>query len=82
MVGGAGMGGNEEIQQKIVEWFEKHSIEGTKTKFYLKDVVKGLSDYEKRDVQKGVNACIEDETLMWFSTGSTNMLVLPRFHKG
>jgi hypothetical protein len=82
MVGGTGMGGNEELQQKIVEWFEKHSTEGTKTKFYLKDVVKGLPDYEKRDVQKSVNACIEAGTLMWFSTGSTNMLVLPRFHKG
>jgi hypothetical protein len=76
------MGGNEEIQKKIVEWFEKHSVEGTKTKFYLKDVVKALPEYEKRDIQKNVNECIEAGTLMWFSTGSTNMLVLPKYHKG
>ncbi|MFC1929325.1 dissimilatory sulfite reductase D family protein [Chloroflexota bacterium] len=76
------MSGNEEIKQKILEWFEGHSIEGTKTKFYLKDVVKALTQYEKRDVQKSVNACIEDETLMWFSTGSTSMLVLAKHHKG
>lgn len=76
------MSGNEEIKQKILEWFEGHSKEGTKTKFYLKDVVKALPDYEKREVQKAVNACIEEDSLMWFSTGSTNMLVLPRFHKG
>ena len=76
------MSGNEEIKQKILEWFERHSIEGTKTKFYLKDVVKALPQYEKRDVQKSVNACIDDETLVWFSTGSTSMLVLPQYHKG
>ena len=76
------MSGNEEIKQKILEWFESHSREGTKTRFYVKDVVKALPQYEKRDVQKSVNACIEDETLMWFSTGSTSMLVLPQYHKG
>jgi hypothetical protein len=76
------MGGNEEAQQKILEWFEKHSIEGTKTRFYLKDVVKAFPQYEKRDVQKSVNECIEAGTLMWFSTGSTNLLVLPKYHKG
>ena len=76
------MGGNEEIKQKILEWFEGHSVEGTKTRFYLKDVVKALPQYEKREVQKSTNACIEDGTLMWFSTGSTSMLVLPKYHKG
>ena len=76
------MSGNEEIKQKILEWFSKTSREGTKTKFYLRDVVRALPEYEKRDVQKAVNGCIEDETLMWFSTGSTNLLVLPQFHKG
>ena len=76
------MGGNEEIKQKILEWFNKTSKEGTKTRFYMKDIVKALSQYEKREVQKSVNACIDDETLMWFSTGSTSMLVLPQYHKG
>ena len=71
----------QEVKQAVLEWFEKRST-GEKTKYYLKDVVKGLTQFEKRDVQKAVNACIEDETLMWFSTGSTSMLVLPKFHKG
>ena len=76
------MSGNEEIKQKILEWFNKTSREGVKTKFYLKDVVKALSEYDKHDVKKAVNSCIEEESLMWFSTGSTSMLVLPQFHKG
>ena len=71
------MSGNEELKQKVIEWFEKTSREG-KTKFYLKDVVKGLSDeYEKRDIQRAASDCVADGTLMYFSTGSTTMLVLP-----
>lgn len=77
------MGEYDEIKKKVLEWFEGHSREGVKTKYYLKDVVGALStSYEKRSVQKAVNECIEEGSLMWFSTGSTNMLVLPRYHKG
>jgi len=77
------MSENEEIKQKVLEWFNKTSREGVKTKFYLKDVVKALStEHDKQVVRKAVNDCIEDGSLMWFSTGSTNMLVLPQFHKG
>ena len=76
------MSGNEELKQKVLEWFNKSSREGVKTRFYLKDVVNALSEYEKRDIKKAVNECILDESLMWFSTGSTSLLVLPQFHKG
>ena len=37
------MSDGEELQQRVIEWFQKHSKEG-KTKFYMKDVVKGLKD--------------------------------------
>jgi len=76
------MSGNEELKQKILEWFRRVSREGSKTKFYLKDVVKALPEYSKRDVQKAVNECIVEESLVYFSTGSTTMLVLPEFFKG
>ena len=76
------MSENEELKKIILEWFESHSREGVKTKFYLKDVVKAFTEYDKRVVQKAVFECIEDGTLMWFSTGSTNFVVLPRYHKG
>ena len=77
------MSENEEVKQKVLEWFNKTSREGVKTKFYLKDVAKALSsEYDKQTVRKAVNDCIYEDTLMWFSTGSTNMLVLPQFHKG
>lgn len=76
------MSGNEEIKQKVLEWFNKTSREGVKTKFYLKDVVKALPEYDKIEVRKAVNSCIDDNSLKWFSTGSTNLLVLPQFFKG
>ena len=74
---------NAELQQKIVEWFEKKST-GEKKKYYLKDVTKAFVDdeYDKKAVKGALNACIEEGTVMWFSTGSTNMLTLPKFHKG
>ena len=76
------MSGDEELKKLILEWFEGHTREGTKTKFYLKDVVKAFPDKEKSAIQKAVFDCIEEGTLMWFSTGSTSMIVLTRYHKG
>ena len=50
---------------------------------YLKDVVKGLvADYDKKTIHKAVNELILEDKLMWFSTGSSSMVCLPRFHKG
>ena len=76
------MSGYEELKKLILEWFEGHTKEGTTTKFYLKEVVKAFPDQAKSDIQKAVFECIDDETLMWFSTGSTSMIVLTRYHKG
>lgn len=70
------MGGDEELQKKIIEWFRKNSREGH-TKFYMKDVVKAFTgQHEKQDVQKAVNDCTITGTLMYWSTGSTTMLTL------
>ena len=76
------MSGNEEIKQAVLEWFK--GKKGEKHKFYLKDVTKAMRDigYDKKDILKAVNECIEEDTLMWFSTGSTNMICLPEWHKG
>ena len=70
------MSGNEEINQKVIEWFQKNSKAGVKTKFYMKDVVKGLPDFNKRDVQKSLNDCTVDDTLKYWSTGSSTMFCL------
>ena len=71
------MSGNEELKQAILTWFRGKT--GEKKTFYMKDVVKAMTEqgYAKRDIQKAVNDCTVDESLMYFSTGSTTMLVLP-----
>lgn len=67
-----------EIQAAIIEWFKSKASSG-KTKYYLKDVVKAMTEkgYAKRDIQKAVTECIKAETLMYWSSGSSTMLVLP-----
>ncbi len=70
------MNDNEEVKQAVIEWFHKHAKPG-KTKYYMKDVVKGLPEYDKRAVQKALNDCTVDETLMYWSTGSSTMFCLP-----
>ena len=71
------MSENEEIKQKVIEWFQQHAKAGTKTKFYMKDVVKAIPDYDKRAVQKAINDCTVDGTLCYWSTGSSTMFCLP-----
>ena len=73
---------DQELKDKVMEWFEKKST-GEKKSFYVKDIVKGLSaDYEKKAIQKAVNELIEEDLLMWYSTGSSSMVTLTRFHRG
>lgn len=69
---------NDELKAKIVEWFQQKS-KGGKKKFYMADVVKAFrgDEYSKRDVQKAVNGCTVDQTIMYWSSGSTTMLMLP-----
>jgi len=67
---------DEELKAKIVEWFEGKS-KGGKKKFYVADVVGAFKDdYAKRDIKKAINQCTVDQTIMYWSSGSTTMLVL------
>ncbi len=66
---------DEEVKRKVLEWFQKNAKPG-KTKYYMKDVVKGLPECEKRAVQIALNDCTVDGTLMYWSTGSSTMFCL------
>ena len=70
------MSDNAELKQKVVDWFHANAKPGTKTKFYMKDVVKGLSDCDKREVQKAINECTVDGTITYWSTGSSTLFCL------
>jgi len=71
---------DEETKQMVLDWFHKNAKPG-KTKYYMKDVVKGLPDRDKRAVREALNDCTVDGTLMYWSTGSSTMFCLPE-HMG
>jgi hypothetical protein len=64
---------NQEVKQKILDWFKSQK----KSRFYIKDVEKGLSDIPKSEVKKAVKEMIDEKTLEYWSSGSTTYLMLP-----
>ena len=63
----------EEIKKAILEFAEKNK----KTKFYFRDMEKGvqktLPDVKAREVKKAATALVNEEKLIYFSTGSSTM---------
>lgn len=64
---------SEEVKNRILEWFKSQK----KTRFYIKDVEKGLSDIPKAEIKKAVKEMIDEKTLEYWSSGSTTYLMLP-----
>ena len=60
----------EEARRIIVELFEKKSK--NKSKLYFNDISKAL-DMKPRAAKKLVNQLIQDETLEYWSSGSTTL---------
>ncbi|GAB6177279.1 dissimilatory sulfite reductase D family protein [Desulfobaculum senezii] len=58
-----------EAKQQIVEFCESKK----KTKFYFNDFLKVFPDAKAREVKKILTALIKDETLVYWSSGSTTM---------
>lgn len=63
----------EDLKKAILEFAE----ESKKTKFYFKDlekaVQKAVPDAKAREIKKAATALINEEKLIYFSTGSTTM---------
>ena len=63
----------EDIKKTIVEFAEKSK----KTKFYFKDMEKAVRkvfpDAKAREVKKAATALVNEEVLIYFSTGSSTM---------
>jgi len=63
----------DDIKKAILEFAEGSK----KTKFYFKDlekaVQKALPDAKAREIKKAATALINEEKLIYFSTGSTTM---------
>ena len=63
----------EDIKKAILDFAEGSK----KTKFYFADMEKGvrkvMPDVKAREVKKAATALINEETLIYFSTGSSTM---------
>ncbi len=60
----------EAAKNTIVESLKKKK---GKTKFYLKDFYKMVPDAKKRDVKNLVNLMVREQTLEYWSSGSTTL---------
>jgi hypothetical protein len=60
----------EEHKQKLIDALTKK--EKTKTKFYFSDLAKML-DLKPREAKKIITHMVEDEVLVFWSSGSTSM---------
>jgi hypothetical protein len=63
----------EELKKAILEFAEKSK----KTKFYFSDMEKGVKekipDAKTRDIKKAATALVNEEKMIYFSTGSSTM---------
>jgi hypothetical protein len=67
-----------ETKDKVLEFFREKS-KGEKKKYYIKDVVKGLPQEDRHAVQEAVKELLDEETLKYWSSGSTTYLMLAEF---
>lgn len=67
-----------ETKAKVLEWFQEKS-KGEKKKFYIKDVVKGLPAEDRHAIQDVVKELLDEETLKYWSSGSTTYLMLAEY---
>jgi hypothetical protein len=47
--------------------------------FYIRDVVKWLPDDDRHEVQKAVQTLLDEETLQYWSSGSSTYIMLKEF---
>ncbi|MBW2646604.1 MAG: dissimilatory sulfite reductase D family protein [Deltaproteobacteria bacterium] len=63
----------EEAKKVILETLKKKK---GKTKFYLKDYYKMIPDMKPRQIKNIVNEMVKEETLEYWSSGSTTLIGL------
>lgn len=61
----------EAAKQEIIDFLESKSK--SKTKFYFNDFTKLFPDMKSREVKKLLTALVQEEKLVFWSSGSTTM---------
>ncbi len=61
----------EAAKQEIINFLESKA--GSKTKFYFNDFTKLFPDMKSRDVKKCLTELVQEEKMMYWSSGSTTL---------
>jgi hypothetical protein len=69
------------MKDAIVDYIKKKSERG-KGLNTIRDIAKGCSDYDKREVKKGIQELIAENVLEYWSSGSTTYICLAGFTPG
>ena len=72
---------DEALKQQVADFVKKKTERG-KGLNTMRDIVRALKEYDKRDVRKAVQALIEDEELAYWSSGSTTYIRLAGYEPG
>ena len=72
---------DEALKQQVADFVKKKTERG-KGLNTMRDIIRALKEYDKRDVRKAVQALIEDEVLAYWSSGSTTYIRLAGYEPG
>ncbi|PKN05151.1 MAG: dissimilatory sulfite reductase-asociated protein DsvD [Deltaproteobacteria bacterium HGW-Deltaproteobacteria-9] len=73
-----GVNMSEELKKRITDLFHEKS-KGDKKMFYIRDVTKWLPDEDRHAVQNAVKVLLDEEVLVYWSSGSSSYIMLPEF---
>lgn len=65
---------NEEAKQKVIDELQRKSK--SKTKFYFSDLA-NILELKPREAKKIINEMVSEQSLVYWSSGSTTMYSLP-----
>ncbi len=69
---------SEDLKARVAALFHEKS-KGDKKMFYIRDVVKWLPEEDRHAVQSAVQALLDEETLQYWSSGSSTYVMLAEF---
>jgi Dissimilatory sulfite reductase D (DsrD) len=70
---------SDDLKARVLDAFRQKS-KGDKKLYYIRDVTRWFPDDDRHAVQEAVKALLEDETVKYWSTGSTTYLVLAEYY--
>ena len=73
-----GVSMSEDLKARVAELFHEKS-KGDKKMFYIRDVTKWLPDEDRHAVQNAVKVLLDEEILVYWSSGSSTYVMLKEF---